>query len=62
MGEVQFSSLREFLQMGQYAFHVWTVYLIFLVFLVVNVVQPLIQRKSFIKEQKRRARRDAQVE
>ncbi len=62
MSGLQFSSLSEFLLMGQYTFHVWAVYFIFAVFLTANIVQPLRQRRLFIKEQQRRARRDANVE
>ncbi len=62
MDGIQFSSLSEFLLMGKYAFHVWSVYIIFAVFVAINLLQPLRQRKAFIKEQKRRAIRDAGVE
>jgi heme exporter protein D len=62
MDGIQFSSLSEFLLMGKYTFHVWSVYIIFVVFVAVNLLQPLRQRKIFIKEQKRRAIRDARAE
>jgi heme exporter protein D len=62
MSGIQFSSLSEFLLMGKYTFHVWSVYIIFAVFLAVNLLQPLRERKAFIKEQKRRALRDARAE
>jgi heme exporter protein D len=58
MGSIQFSSLGEFLEMGRYTFHVWAVYAIFAAFLLINLLQPLRQRRAFIREQKQRIRRD----
>jgi len=55
-----FASVTEFLLMGKYTFHVWSVYLLFAVFLTVNLYLPRLQRRQFMKEQKRRALRDAQ--
>lgn len=55
-----FSSVTEFLQMGKYTFHVWSVYLLFAIFMTVNLYLPRLQRRQFIKDQKRRALRDAQ--
>ena len=57
---IAFASLSEFLQMGKYTFHVWSVYLLFAVFVFVNLYLPGAQRRQFIREQKRRALRDAQ--
>lgn len=61
MPTVQFSSLAEFLQMGNYTFHVWTVYLLFAIFISYNLLLPKLQRQQFIREQKRRASRDAEL-
>ncbi|MDO8271118.1 MAG: heme exporter protein CcmD [Gammaproteobacteria bacterium] len=58
---IVFSSVSEFLQMGTYALHVWTVYGVFAIFIFVNLYLPVAQRRQFIREQKRRAQRDAQV-
>jgi heme exporter protein CcmD len=58
---LQFSSLSEFVQMGAYSFHVWAVYLLFAVFLGYNLVLPGIARKQFIRQQKRRVERDAEL-
>ena len=52
---IQFSSLREFLEMGGYAFNVWSVYVIFGIFVAVNIFLPVIRREKIIKELKRRA-------
>ena len=52
---IQFSSLREFLEMGGYAFNVWSVYAIFGIFVAVNIFLPVIRREKIIKELKRRA-------
>ena len=52
---IQFSSLREFFEMGGYAFNVWSVYAIFGVFVGVNTFLPIIRREKIIKELKWRA-------
>ncbi|MEX2468797.1 MAG: heme exporter protein CcmD [Pseudohongiellaceae bacterium] len=54
MFEIQFSSLREFLQMGDYAFNVWSVYVLFALFFAINLFYPLLRRKQILREQKRR--------
>lgn len=62
MPSLQFSSLSEFLQMGGvYTFHIWAVYLLFAVFIGYNLMQPRMVRRQFIREQKRRAARDAEL-
>lgn len=58
---IVFASVSEFLQMGSYAFHVWSVYVLFTIFIVANLVVPRLQRKQFIREQKNRALRDVQM-
>ena len=52
---IQFSSLREFFEMGGYAFNVWSVYAIFAVFVAVNIIMPVFRKEKIIKELKRRA-------
>ena len=52
---IQFSSFKEFLDMGGYAFNVWSVYLIFAIFIAINIILPIIRREKIIKELKRRA-------
>ena len=62
MPTLQFSSLSEFLYMGGvYTFHIWAVYLLFAIFIGYNLLQPRMTRRHFIKEQKRRAARDAEL-
>lgn len=61
MPTMQFSSFGEFIQMGAYSFHVWAVYLLFAVFVGYNLLLPGIQRKQFLRQQKRRAARDAEL-
>ena len=51
---IQFSSFSEFLDMGGYAFNVWSVYGLFAVFVIANLSLPLIKRKQIMREQKRR--------
>ena len=58
---IQFNSVAEFLQMGKYTFHVWSVYGLFTVFILVNLFLPRVQRRQFIREQRNKAMRDAQL-
>lgn len=58
---IQFNSLAEFLQMGKYTFHVWSVYGLFAIFILVNLFLPRVQRRQFIREQRNKAMRDAQL-
>lgn len=51
---IQFSSFSEFIDMGGYAFNVWTVYALFAVFLVANIMLPLRKHKQILREQSRR--------
>lgn len=61
MPTLQFSSFSEFVQMGTYSFHVWIVYLLFAVFVAYHLLLPGLQRKQFIRQQKRRSVRDAEL-
>ncbi|MEX0618082.1 MAG: heme exporter protein CcmD [Pseudohongiellaceae bacterium] len=54
MFELQFNNFGEFLDMGGYAFNVWTVYALFAVFILANLLIPLRRRKQIIRELKRR--------
>lgn len=54
LAALQFSSVGEFLQMGGYAFNVWTVYALFVLFFFVNLYFPLIRKKQIMRELKRR--------
>ena len=51
---IQFSSFGEFLNMGGYAFNVWSVYLLFAIFLSINLVAPIRKRKLIMRNLKRR--------
>lgn len=62
MPSIQFSSVSEFLTMGgSYTFHIWSVYLLFVIFIGYNLLQPKLARRQFIREQQRRALRDAEL-
>ena len=52
--QIQFSSFSEFLEMGGYAFNVWSVYALFTVFLAANLLLPLRRNKQIMRELKRR--------
>ena len=47
---IQFSSFAEFVNMGGYAFNVWSVYFLFGVFLLVNLAGPLHRKKRILRE------------
>jgi len=51
---IQFSSFSEFIEMGGYAFNVWSVYGMFTVFLVANLLIPMRRNKQIIRDIKRR--------
>ena len=53
--------MKEFLEMGGYAFYVWTSYGLALVILIANLVSPMLQRRKLlagIARKQRRARRE----
>lgn len=50
--------MREFLNMGGYAFYVWTSYAIALVVLVANFVAPMRRRTELMNSISRRLRRE----
>ena len=51
---IHFSSFGDFVDMGGYAFNVWSVYALFLLFFFINLYFPILKRKQIIREQKRR--------
>jgi len=54
-------TLNEFLNMGGYAFYVWTSYGLALAVLLINVILPLRQRRKLLNDiarTNRRARRN----
>lgn len=59
MPEIQFDSLRDFFNMGGYAFYVWFSYLFAIVVLGVNLLLPLRDRRRVMKLLKARMERDA---
>ena len=59
MPDIQFDSLSDFLNMGGYAFYVWTAYLFCAVVLGTSLVLPLLDRKRVMKLLRARMQRDA---
>lgn len=57
MPDIQFDSLSDFLNMGGYAFYVWTAYLFWAVVLGTSLVMPLLDRKRVMKMLKARMQR-----
>jgi heme exporter protein D len=49
-----FDSFSDFLAMGGYATYVWSAYAFFVLVLVFNIVQPVLSRKKYLKQQLRR--------
>ena len=58
---MQFSNFQEFIEMGGYAFNVWSVYGMFLIFLTINLYGPLRKNRQIIRDLKRRYALNAQV-
>ena len=58
---MQFSNFQEFIEMGGYAFNVWSVYGMFLIFLTVNLYGPLRKNRLIIRDLKRRYALKAQA-
>ena len=48
----------EFFHMGGYAFFVWWSYAIFFIVIAINVIHPVLQRKSVINRVRRAIRRE----
>ncbi len=58
---MQFSNFQEFIEMGGFAFNVWSVYGMFLIFLTINLYGPLRKNRQIIRDLKRRYALDGQV-
>lgn len=58
MPDIQFDSISDFLNMGGYAFYVWTAYLFWAVVLGTTLVLPLLDRKRVMKQLKARMQRE----
>ena len=58
---MQFSNFQEFIEMGGYAFNVWSVYGMFLIFLTVNLYGPMRKNRQIIRDLKRRYALNAQA-
>jgi heme exporter protein D len=59
MAEIQFDSLGDFLDMGGYAFYVWSAYLFCALVFGANLYFALRGRRLVIKALKARMQRDA---
>jgi heme exporter protein D len=59
MPDIQFDSLADFLNMGGYAFYVWTAYFLAFVVLGANLLLPLRDRKRVLKLLRARMQREA---
>ncbi|HEX4975787.1 MAG TPA: heme exporter protein CcmD [Pseudomonadales bacterium] len=56
---MQFSSLSEFINMGGQGLYVWSSYGISLLVLTVNVLVPLLRKRSLSKEIQQTMKREA---
>jgi heme exporter protein D len=54
--------MKEFFEMGGYAFYVWTSYAIAFVVLLANVLNPIMTRKKLLGDIARKIRRDSRRE
>jgi heme exporter protein D len=57
--EFQFEGVRDFLNMGGYAFAVWVSYAFFALVVVWSLLQPRIERRKLLQLHKARMRREA---
>ena len=55
---MNFSSLSEFIAMGNHGLYVWTSYGISLAVLALNVAVPLLARRRYLNDEARRMRRE----
>lgn len=53
-----FETFGEFLQMGKHGVYVWSAYGVAALILAWNVVAPALHRRSFLRQQARRLRRE----
>ena len=56
-----FDSFADFIAMGGHGLYVWLAYAIALSIIVYNVMSPLLRKKRFVAEQKRRIKREARL-
>lgn len=59
MPEFQFDGMRDFLDMGGYAFAVWVSYAFFALVVAWNLIQPRIERRKLLQLHKARMQREA---
>jgi len=52
------TSLSEWLAMGGHGPYIWSAYLITLIVLALNIVQPVLARRSLVASEARRRRRE----
>ena len=55
---MNFSSVSEFIAMGNHGLYVWTAYGISLAVLLLNVALPMLARRRYLQEEARRLRRE----
>jgi len=59
MPEFQFEGVQDFLDMGGYAFAVWTSYLAFALVVIWSLISPRIARRKLLQLHKARMQREA---
>lgn len=55
---MNFSSLADFIAMGNHGVYVWTSYGISLAVLILNVALPALARRRYLQDEARRLRRE----
>ncbi|MEH6470213.1 MAG: heme exporter protein CcmD [Halopseudomonas sp.] len=56
-----FDSFTDFIDMGGHGLYVWLAYSIALVIVAFNVVSPILRKKQFIAEYRRRLKREQRL-
>ncbi|MEH6823967.1 MAG: heme exporter protein CcmD [Motiliproteus sp.] len=58
---MHFNSFADFIAMGGHGLYVWLAYSIALVVIVFNVLSPILRKRQFIAEYKRRLKREQRL-
>lgn len=56
---MSFESFADFIAMGTHGPYVWAAYGLSILILLINVVMPMIARRTYLKDEARRMRRES---
>lgn len=58
---MHFDSLADFIAMGGHGLYVWLAYSIALVIVVFNIVSPILRKKQFMADYRKRLKREERL-